>query len=61
MRAVLTRVSSASVTIGGQVQGEIGKGFLILLGVAPTTRPLSAGSWPTRHWGCASLQMKMIK
>ena len=35
MRAVLTRVNSASVTIDGEVVGKIGKGFLILLGVAP--------------------------
>lgn len=33
MRAVLTRVRSASVTIDGQVQSSIGKGFLVLLGV----------------------------
>ena len=33
MRAVLTRVNSASVTIGGAVKAEIGKGFLVLLGV----------------------------
>ena len=35
MRAVLTRVNSASVTIDGTVVGKIGKGFLILLGVGP--------------------------
>ena len=35
MRAVLTRVKSASVTIDGKVNGKIGKGFLILLGVGP--------------------------
>ena len=35
MRAVLTRVRSASVTIDGEVVGKIGKGFLILLGVGP--------------------------
>ena len=35
MRAILTRVSSASVTIDGKVVGKIGKGFLILLGVGP--------------------------
>ena len=35
MRAVLTRVKSASVTIDGKVNGQIGQGFLILLGVGP--------------------------
>ena len=33
MRAVLTRVDSASVTIGGELKSKIGKGFLVLLGV----------------------------
>ena len=33
MRAVVTRVTSASVEIGGEVRGSIGKGFLVLLGV----------------------------
>ena len=35
MRAVLTRVKYASVTIDGEVVGKIGQGFLILLGVGP--------------------------
>ena len=35
MRAVLTRVKSASVAIDGEVVGKIGQGFLILLGVGP--------------------------
>ena len=33
MRAVVTRVRSASVTIDDTVAGQIGKGFLVLLGV----------------------------
>ena len=33
MRAVIQRVSSASVTIDGQVKSSIGEGLLILLGV----------------------------
>lgn len=33
MRAVLTRVNYASVTIGGELKGKINKGFLVLLGV----------------------------
>ena len=35
MRAVLTRVKSASVAIDGETVGKIGQGFLILLGVGP--------------------------
>jgi len=35
VRAVVTRVSSASVTIDGAVEGAIEKGYLILLGVGP--------------------------
>ena len=33
MRAVVTRVKSASVEIAGQTKGQIGAGFLVLLGV----------------------------
>lgn len=36
MRAVVTRVRHASVTIDGVVTGSIGRGFLILLGVTHT-------------------------
>jgi D-tyrosyl-tRNA(Tyr) deacylase len=43
MRAVVTRVSSASVMVDGAVTGEIGKGFLVLLGIAPTDTPAAAG------------------
>jgi D-tyrosyl-tRNA(Tyr) deacylase len=34
MRAVLQRVTRASVTVNGQVVGQIGVGWLVLLGVA---------------------------
>ena len=36
MRAVVTRVKHASVTIEGRVSGQIGEGYLVLLGVAPS-------------------------
>ena len=35
MRAVVTRVTSASVTIDGVVEGAIEQGYVILLGVGP--------------------------
>lgn len=35
MRAILTRVRNASVTIDDTTVGQIGRGFLILLGVGP--------------------------
>lgn len=35
MRAVVTRVKHAKVTIDGAVNGEIEQGFLVLLGVGP--------------------------
>lgn len=42
MRAVVTRVSGASVTIDGAVRGQIGRGLLILLGVGPDDTGLHA-------------------
>lgn len=35
MRALIQRVKSAKVEISGRTVGEVGKGLLILLGVAP--------------------------
>ena len=35
MKAVVTRVTEASVTIENKVKGKIGQGFLVLLGIGP--------------------------
>jgi len=36
MRAVLQRVQRAKVTVGDEITGEIGIGWLVLIGIAPT-------------------------
>ena len=38
MRAVIQRVRSASVTVGGETVGAVGPGLLILLGIASRTK-----------------------
>jgi D-tyrosyl-tRNA(Tyr) deacylase len=35
MRTVVQRVSRASVTVAGETTGEIGRGLLVLVGIAP--------------------------
>ena len=42
MRAVITRVKHARVEIGQSAVGSIGRGFLVLLGVAPGDTPAQA-------------------
>ncbi|MDQ2935912.1 MAG: D-aminoacyl-tRNA deacylase [Acidobacteriota bacterium] len=42
MRAVVQRVTRASVTIDGKVTGEIGKGLVVLLGIARDDLPADA-------------------
>ncbi|HLN61607.1 MAG TPA: D-aminoacyl-tRNA deacylase [Symbiobacteriaceae bacterium] len=42
MRAVVQRVSRGRVTVEGQVVGEIGQGYVVLLGVAKEDTPEAA-------------------
>ena len=42
MRAVVTRVKNARVELGENINGQIGQGFLVLLGVAPTDTEVTA-------------------
>jgi len=44
MRAIVQRTTSASVTIDGAVVGSIGRGWLVLLGIAP------ADTIADTHW-----------
>ena len=61
MRAVITRVKSASVSIAGSVVGEIGHGLLILLGVGPDDTPELCEKLATRHSACAFSAMRRGK
>ena len=42
MRAVIQRVTAASVTVDGAPVGQIGRGLVVLLGVSKTDTPASA-------------------
>ena len=44
MRAVVQRVSSASVRVGGSLAGEIGPGILVLLGIGEGDEEAAAGA-----------------
>jgi D-tyrosyl-tRNA(Tyr) deacylase len=54
MRAVLQRVSRASVTVEGKVEGEIGAGLMILLGVGRADTSAIASSMASK---CANLRI----
>ena len=54
MRAVIQRVSSASVTINGETKSAIGKGFLVLLGIENTDTKEDA------EWLCAKIAQLRI-
>ncbi|NLP38214.1 MAG: D-tyrosyl-tRNA(Tyr) deacylase [Corynebacterium pollutisoli] len=54
MKAVLTRVSSASVTVDGEVVGEIGPGLLALVGVGREDTP---DAWETMVRKIAELRI----
>lgn len=54
MKAVLTRVSSASVTVDGEIVGQIGAGLLALVGVG---RDDAADAWDTMVRKIAELRI----
>jgi D-tyrosyl-tRNA(Tyr) deacylase len=61
MRAVVTRVSDASVTVGGAVIGRISKGLLVLVGIAPEDTPDTAVRLADKILGLRYLRMTKEK
>ena len=51
MRALVQRVTSASVTVGGEEVGRIGPGLCALVGVTHTDQPAGAVRLADRLWG----------
>lgn len=61
MRAVVTRVTEASVTIDGAEYSRIGRGFLVLLGVHVSDTAAEATASSTASAACACLRTPMAK
>ena len=56
MRAVIQRVERASVSVEDETRGQIGAGFLVLIGVEEATATPILNTSPTRCPTCASLR-----
>lgn len=57
MRAVVQRVSQASVTVGGRVVGAIGEpGLLVFVGVTHEDIPVKAAKLAAKLWGLRVLE-----
>jgi D-aminoacyl-tRNA deacylase len=57
MRAVVQRVSQASVTVGGRVAGAISEpGLLVLVGVTHDDTPAKAAKLAAKLWGLRILE-----
>ncbi len=58
MRAVVQRATRASVTVNGEIVGEIGNGLVVLLGIARDDTEKDASYLIERLPRYASLMMK---
>ena len=56
MKALVQRVASASVKVAGETVGEIGKGFLVLVGVEHGDGPAEAGALAHKLFGLRTFE-----
>ena len=61
MRAVVQRVSEASVMVDGQTVGAIRQGLMVLLGVARETPPETRFTWLKKLADCGSSKISREK
>ena len=61
MRAIVTRVTEASVTIDGAEYSRIGRGFLVLLGVHVSDTAVEPTASSTASAACACLRTPMAR
>lgn len=61
MKELIQRVSRGKVAIDGQVHGEIGRGFVVLLGVAKDDTGEIMDYLVKRFQDFVSLRMKEVK
>lgn len=61
MRALLQRVSHASVSVEGETVGKTGEGFLILLGVMQGDTEAQAILSQKKPPCCACLRMRRVR
>lgn len=61
MRALLQRVSHASVSVEGETVGKTGEGFLILLGVMQGDTGAQAILLAEKPPCCACLRMRRVR
>lgn len=58
MRAVVQRVSRASVSVRGETLGAVGRGFLVLLGIGEDDTGETSATSAARSPRCGSLRIR---
>ena len=62
MKLVIQRVSEASVAIDGETKGQIGRGFMVLIGVGQEDTKETADKYIKKNdCLCVSLRMKTAR